>query len=164
MAILINTHEFTGTVIAKAGPYAIKEDMAKSYLYCRGTYMVYNKEKEQDIRFVCFSWGDHKSKITDILPGDEVTVGFTLSGRYTPERKDNLGAPSCWTECVLSKVTILSSEKRELYKNEDRREDEAGKFDTAPQPKFVYPGTEESILVKPPEGTFDDKEDTGLPF
>ena len=139
MAILVNVHEFTGSVIAKTGSYAIKEDMSKAYLFCRGKYMINNRERDQDIRVTCFSWGDHRNRIADILPGDEVRFNFSLSGRFNPDRKDNLGAPSCWTECVLSgKVTILSSAQRKFYDN-DPDKSSFTSLDHTPKPEFKYP-------------------------
>jgi hypothetical protein len=136
MSIVINSHQFTGKVIHKSGPYTIKEDMAKRYLFCRGTYYISGKEREQEIRVTCFSWGDNKSKISDVFPGDEVSFTFNLSGKFNPDKKDYLGCPSCWTECVLSsKVEILSTQNRTLYDNKPG--DGLNLPDIEP-PKFQY--------------------------
>lgn len=134
MALEINKYDFIGKVLGKSKQVVIKEDMKRSYLYVRGKYLVNGKEREQDSRMTCFSWGDNKSRITDVFPGDKVTFSFTLSGRYDEERRDKDGNAVCWTECVLSsKVEILSTEERKMYSNgldsPEMPKDDLGTFD-----------------------------------
>ena len=138
MAIQVNNHQFTGKVIYRAGPFAITNDMNKWYLYCQGIYLVGGKEREEECRFTCFSWGQQPSKVSNVFIGDVVSFYFNLTGKFKPEKKDNLGCPSCWTEAVVaSKVEIVSSENRIPF-NQKKTEDGLGTFEEPPTPKFKY--------------------------
>lgn len=157
MSVTVNTHQYTGQVLAKAGAFSVKENMSISFLYCRGTYMKGGKECQEDARFACFSFADNASKISQILPGDEVSFYFNLTGRFTPDRKGNrFGEPVCWTEQVISsKVEVLNTSQRQLYQNEPSQRPAPDPI----EPKFSYgPGTTSSM--KEPE----DDPSNDLPF
>ena len=134
----VNVHEFKGQVIAKSIKYSIGTgQMSKSFLYCEGDYMVNDKPKKQQVKFVCFSFADNRSRIDDVLPGDIVKFGFTLSGWYKPDEKDYLGAPKCFTDPVVNtKVEILDMKERQLYQNEPSQRPTPDPV----APKFSYPG------------------------
>ena len=157
MSIIVNTHPYTGQVLAKAGPFAVNENMSISFLYCRGAYMKSGKECQEDARFTCFSWGESPSKIASVLPGDEVSFSFNLTGRFTPDRKGNrFGEPVCWTEQVISsKVEVLNTSQRQLYQNEPSQRPTPDPV----APKFAY-GPDTTSAMKEPE----DDPSTDLPF
>lgn len=132
----VNAHEIEGRVLLKKGPYAIGDKgLSKYYLYVEADYMQRGKITPQVVKAVTFAWGDHASKISQVLPGDEVRFAFTFSGKIIENKFDFFGAPQCWTEVVIeSKVEVLSTSQRQLYDNEPK--DDLGVFDTPP--KFQY--------------------------
>lgn len=120
MSVEVNVHEFKGKVLAKSPKYNVgSKGMVKSMLYCEGDYIVNDKPRTQQAKFVCFSFADNKSRIDDVLPGDIVSFGFTLSGLFKPDEKDYQGAPKCFTDPVINtKVEILDIKERQLYNND----------------------------------------------
>lgn len=149
MALLVNNHEFQGQVIAKSAKYTVgTNQMSKSFLYCEGDYMVNDKPRKQQVKFVCFSFADNRSRIDEVLPGDIVKFGFTLSGWFKPDEKDYLGAPKCFTDPVVNtKVEILDMKERQLYKNDPSQrptpEPVAPKFEYGPDTTSSMKETED---------------------
>lgn len=119
MSIQVNAHELIGTVRSKHGPYVLNDrGMAKSYLFVDSLYMQRGKPTTHTVKAMCFSWGDHPSKIANIFPGDEVKFSFSISGRVSEDRKDKLGFPALWNEVVIeSSVEVLNTSQRQLYDN-----------------------------------------------
>jgi len=137
MSLKVNLHDIEGVVVKKSQEFPIGSgDMKKTFLFLSCQYLFKGQPSEQILKFVTFSWGAQGSKFSNVLPGDVVRFSFTINGKMDTNKLDYMGLPSTSNDLVpSSKVEIVSTENRELYKNEPTPDDGLGEF---PEAKFKY--------------------------